>query len=115
MFQLVLFTITLFAGSDAVIKQYDTCNLLLHDRYSCNEDNLCFYGCHEGYCWSQCNAVAKFTWDGPPGTCSTTYHLNTNIEWCWLDGDSFADRTCMVDSDCDHVKNNSCRGTCSVG
>ena len=56
-----------------MIKQYDTCNLLLHDRYSCNEENLCFYGCHEGYCWSQCNAVAKFTWDGPPGTCSTTY------------------------------------------
>ena len=35
---------------------YDTCNPgLVNEGWTCNEDNLCWYGCDKGYCWSQCN------------------------------------------------------------
>ena len=55
----------------AETQQYETCNLQFVDDYTCNKDNLCYYGCHKGYCWSQCNGLSEMIWDGPPGTCHT--------------------------------------------
>merc|ERR1719318_2032692 len=92
-----VFSLVLLLTAVESWKQYDTCNTLFLDDYTCNKDNLCYYGCTRGSCWSQCNAVSKITWDGPEGTCNTEWHMNTNLEWCWLKGDP----GCSKDTDCD--------------
>merc|ERR1711973_587005 len=89
--------------------QYDTCNIDFYNKgWECNEENLCYYGCIKGYCWSQCNGASAISWDGPEGTCNTWYNLNENIEWCYLTGESSQYQTCSDDSDCDGVKMKSC-------
>merc|ERR1712071_118539 len=106
---------TLLLAAVQSAAQYDTCNIKFYGDWPCNKDNLCYYGCIKGSCWSQCNGAGGVTWDGPDGTCNTWYDLNNNIEWCWLKGASSKYQSCSKDTDCDGVKMNSCSGSCAVG
>ncbi|KAL5254337.1 hypothetical protein ACHWQZ_G013947 [Mnemiopsis leidyi] len=91
---------------------YDTCNPgLVNEGWVCNEENLCWYGCDKGYCWSQCNGAGAALWDGPEGTCNTEWHMMWDIEWCWLSGEN---TTCTTNLDCAPHRFNQCGGPCSI-
>merc|ERR1712187_664058 len=75
----------------------------------CSEELHCSFGCHKGYCWSQCNAICS-----NDGTNEYGKLCGECKEWCYLKGASSKYQTCSVDGDCFEVRNNSCSGGCTV-
>lgn len=69
------------------------------DDYPCSDLN-CNYGCKDGTCWSQCNALCGIT--GAVQRCENCK------EWCWLAA------KCSKHEDCAPHKYNSCSSSCTV-
>ena len=69
------------------------------DDYPCSDMN-CNYGCKDGRCWSQCNAICGIT--GAVQRCENCK------EWCWLAA------TCSKHEDCARNKYDSCNSDCTV-
>lgn len=69
------------------------------DEYPCSDMN-CNYGCKDGKCWSQCNAVCGIT--GAVQRCENCK------EWCYLDAQ------CAQHEDCAPHKYDSCNSDCSI-
>ncbi|XP_063680626.1 uncharacterized protein LOC134815942 [Bolinopsis microptera] len=73
----------------------------------------CSYGCHKGYCASQCMGWCASTDIHPRGCCTTCK------EWCYLAADSDSGigadyKTCTENSDCDDIAGNSCSSACTL-
>ena len=86
-----------------------------HPDYQDRELWRCSYGCHKGYCGSQCNGISGIV--VPEMVCSATK------EWCWLRGsDPDVDpwipsyEPCVENSDCKALMDAQadCEGICAA-
>lgn len=73
---------------------------------SCDAQTGCSWGCHENYCWSQCNGVC-------PRLGDLVSICHGCKEWCWLAADNGDYTQCSQHSDCQAIHRNSCASACT--
>merc|ERR1712187_810518 len=104
MIKVVLAVAALLAVAEARSRRVQCPWSESNDESICDAEYGCSYGCDDGYCWSQCNAL-----DSP--THGSEYCTGENA-WCWLEDDNGDDAECDRNRDCTSVRRNSCSGSC---